>query len=67
MGYKPSKAQRLVLTLTLDLETDTGGRCTQWQMAHASNALIAAVKERLFAEGFLPPDTCIDRYDLTVD
>lgn len=67
MGYKPSKPQRLELTLTLDLETDSGGRCTQWQMVHASNALVAAVKQRLIAEGFLPPDTCIDRYDISVD
>lgn len=67
MTYHPSKAQPLVLTLTLHLETESGGRPTQSQMARASEALVDAIRLRLFGEGFLPPDVCIDRHSISVD
>lgn len=67
MAYTPSKAQRLVLTLTLNLETESGSRPSPSQMARASEALIAAVRLRLFGEGFLPPDLCFDTYDIALD
>lgn len=67
MAYTPSKAQRLVLTLTLNLETDTGGRPSPSQMARASESLVAAVHQRLFGDGFLPPNVCVATYGISVD
>lgn len=67
MTYRPSKAQRLLLTLTLNLETETGGRPSPSQMARASEALVEAIRLRLFGDGFLPPNVCVDTYGITVD
>lgn len=67
MAYTPSKTQRLVLTLTLNLETDTGRRPHRSQMARASEALVEAIRTRLFDEGFLPNDLCVDTYGIAVD
>lgn len=67
MAYTPSKAQRLVLTLTLNLETDAGGRPSPSQMARASEALVDTVRVRLFGEGFLPHDVCVDTYGIAID
>ena len=67
MAYKPSRAQRLVLTLTLNLETEAGGRPSTRQMSRASECLVEAVRLRLFGDGFLPPDVCVDTYGMTVD
>lgn len=67
MAYTPSKAQRLALTLTLNLETDTGGRPSPSQMARGSEALVEAIRLHLFGEGFLPPGICVDSYGITID
>jgi hypothetical protein len=67
MTHKPSKAQRLILTLTLNLETETGGRPRQTQMVQASEALVNAIRTRLFEEGFLPNDVCVDTYTIAID
>lgn len=67
MAYKPSKSKRLVLTLTLNLETETGARPSATQMARASQCLVDAVRLRLFGEGFLPHDLVVATYGITID
>ena len=67
MAYRPSKAQPLVLTLTLNLETESGGRPSPSQMARAGEALENAIRNRLFGEGFLPYDVCADTYSITLN
>lgn len=67
MAHNPSKAQRLVLSLTLNLESETGGRPSASQMACASEALQNAIRNRLFGDGFLPHDVYVGSYDITID
>lgn len=67
MTYRPSKTLPLVMTLTLQLETQSGGRPTPSQMRRASEALVEATRARLFGEGFLPHDVCIDTHSISVD
>ena len=67
MPYKPSHAQKLVCTLTLFLETEHGKAPTPIQMRQAGEATEDAIRNRLFGDGFLPADVCVDRYSLTIE
>lgn len=66
MAYKPSKAA-LTCTLTLTLETESGGRPAPSQMTRARQALEDAIRSRLFGEGFLPCDIFVDAYGIAIE
>ncbi len=67
MAYTPSRAQKLVCTLTMFLETEHGRAPPPDQMRLAGEAAEHAIRSRLFSEGFLPDDVYVDRYGITIE
>lgn len=67
MPYKPSRAQKLVCTLTMFLETEQGKAPTPVQMRQVGEVTEDAIRNRLFSDGFLPDNVCVDRYGVTIE